>query len=166
MSAPYILVVDDEPDIRILVQEILQDEDYQVATAENGIAARAALRERRPDLVLLDLKLPDMDGMNVLKEIRREKPELHVIIMTGYASVASAVEVMKLGAFDYLPKPFEPDDLKKAVGRAFERRNRLGQGEDTLEAQRIGGLELGQCLFHIGPGSVLGKDGPHHDLEG
>ncbi len=68
MSAPYILVVDDEPDIRNLVQEILEDEDYEVATAENGETARAALRVRKPELVLLDIWMPDLDGITLLKE--------------------------------------------------------------------------------------------------
>ncbi|MBP6807507.1 MAG: response regulator, partial [Chromatiaceae bacterium] len=84
MSAAYILVVDDEPDIRGLVQEILEDEGYAVATAENGGAARRSLRERRPDLILLDIWMPDLDGISLLKEWSEDEGlPCPVIMMSG-----------------------------------------------------------------------------------
>ena len=91
MSAPYILVVDDEPDIRNLVQEILEDEDYEVATAENSERARSALRNRRPELVLLDIWMPDLDGITLLKEwAEGDGLPCPVIMMSGHGTVETA----------------------------------------------------------------------------
>ncbi len=122
MSAPYILVVDDEPDIRELVRDILEDEGYQVATAENGEAARAALRERRPDLVLLDIWMPDIDGISLLKEWSEGEEGLPcpVIIMSGHGTVETAVEATRLGAYDFLEKPLSLAKLLLTVERALE----------------------------------------------
>jgi DNA-binding NtrC family response regulator len=121
MSAPYILVVDDEPDIRTLVQEILQDEDYRVGVADCGAAARAALRERRPDLILLDVWMPDVDGITLLKEWG-ENDELPcpVIVMSGHGNVETAVEATRLGAYDFLEKPLSMAKLLLTVQRALE----------------------------------------------
>jgi len=121
MSAPYILVVDDEPDIRTLVQEILQDEDYQVATADNGAAARAALRERRPDLVLLDVWMPDVDGITLLNEWSENGVlPCPVIVMSGHGNVETAVEATRLGAYDFLEKPLSMAKLLLTTQRALE----------------------------------------------
>jgi two-component system nitrogen regulation response regulator NtrX len=121
MSAPYILVVDDEPDIRSLVQEILEDEDYRVASAENGAAARAALRERRPDLILLDVWMPDVDGITLLNEWTDNGGlPCPVIIMSGHGNVETAVEATRLGAYDFLEKPLSMAKLLLTVQRALE----------------------------------------------
>ena len=99
MGAPYVLVVDDEPDIRVLVKEILEDEHYDVGTADNGASARQALRDRRPDLVLLDIWMPDVDGISLLKEWSEDEGlPCPVIIMSGHGSVETAVEATRLGA--------------------------------------------------------------------
>ena len=107
MSAPYILVVDDEPDICGLVKEILEDEGYEVGTAEHGASARRALRERRPDLILLDIWMPDVDGITLLKEWAEGDEGLPcpVIMMSGHGTVETAVEATRLGAYDFLEKP-------------------------------------------------------------
>ena len=106
MSAPYILVVDDEPEIRHLVKEILEDEGYEVSVAENAEQARRARRLRRPDLVLLDIWMPDVDGITLLKEWSGENgPGMPVIIMSGHATVETAVEATRLGAYDFIEKP-------------------------------------------------------------
>ncbi len=122
MSAPYILVVDDEPDIRELVRDILEDEGYKVTTAENGEAARAALRERRPDLILLDIWMPDIDGISLLKEWAEGEDGLPcpVIIMSGHGTVETAVEATRLGAYDFLEKPLSLAKLLLTVERALE----------------------------------------------
>lgn len=121
MSAPYILVVDDEPDIRTLVQEILQDEDYRVGTAENGAAARSALRERRPDLVLLDVWMPDVDGITLLNEWNDNGGlPCPVIVMSGHGNVETAVEATRLGAYDFLEKPLSMAKLLLTIQRALE----------------------------------------------
>ena len=127
MSAPFVLVVDDEPDIRELVSEILVDEGYQVVTAENGEQARLALRERRPDLILLDIWMPDIDGISLLKEwaAAGELP-CPVIMMSGHGTVETAVEATRLGAYDFLEKPLSLAKLLLTVERALEA-NRLAQ---------------------------------------
>ena len=122
MSAPYILVVDDEPDICGLVKEILEDEDYEVGTAENGASARRALRERRPDLILLDIWMPDVDGITLLKEWAEGDEGLPcpVIMMSGHGTVETAVEATRLGAYDFLEKPLSLAKLLLTVQHAFE----------------------------------------------
>ena len=108
MNAPHILVVDDEPDIRDLVKEILEDEDYEVVVAENAASAREARRAKRPDLILLDIWMPDMDGISLLKEWSEgDQLSCPVIMVSGHGSVEAAVEATRLGAYDFLEKPLD-----------------------------------------------------------
>lgn len=132
----YILVVDDEPDIRNLLQEILEDEGYQVAVAENGNSARAARRAQRPDLVLLDIWMPDVDGISLLKEWSEEgAPAMPVIMMSGHGTVETAVEATRLGAYDYIEKPLSLAKLLLTIERALEaaklQRENLGLRRQT-----------------------------------
>ncbi len=121
MNLPFILVVDDEPDIRDSVKDILEDEGYGVGLAENGEAARAALRERRPDLILLDIWMPDIDGISLLKEWSEgDGLPCPVIIMSGHGTVETAVEATRLGAYDFLEKPLSLAKLLLTVERALE----------------------------------------------
>ncbi len=121
MSSAYILVVDDEPDIRELVREILEDEHYEVGTAENGETARLALRERRPDLILLDIWMPDLDGISLLKEWAEDEGlPCPVVMMSGHGTVETAVEATRLGAYDFLEKPLSLAKLLLTVERALE----------------------------------------------
>lgn len=127
MSAPFVLVVDDEPDIRELVGEILADEGYQVASAENGSQARQALRDRRPDLILLDIWMPDIDGISLLKEwAGAGQLPCPVIMMSGHGTVETAVEATRHGAYDFLEKPLSLAKLLLTVERALEA-HRLAQ---------------------------------------
>ncbi|MBT8440031.1 MAG: sigma-54 dependent transcriptional regulator, partial [Gammaproteobacteria bacterium] len=117
----YILIVDDEPDIRELVKDILEDEGHQVAVAENGIAARKLLRERRPQLVFLDIWMPDLDGISLLKEWSEgDGLPCPVIMMSGHGTVETAVEATRLGAYDFLEKPLSLAKLLLTVERALE----------------------------------------------
>ncbi|KAA6183857.1 sigma-54-dependent Fis family transcriptional regulator [Thiohalocapsa marina] len=121
MSATHILVVDDEPDIRETVRDILEDEGYTIANAENGEAARRALRERRPDLILLDIWMPDLDGISLLKEWAEDDGlPCPVIMMSGHGNVETAVEATRLGAYDFLEKPLSLAKLLLTVERALE----------------------------------------------
>lgn len=121
MKNPYILVVDDEPDIRDLVREILQDESYEVTVAENAAAARTEWNKQRPDLVLLDIWMPDTDGISLLKEWLEEEEGLcPVIMMSGHGTVETAVEATRLGAYDFLEKPLSLAKLLVTVSRALE----------------------------------------------
>jgi DNA-binding NtrC family response regulator len=117
----HILVVDDEPDIRRLVCEILEDEGYQVATAENAAAARELKKTTAPDLILLDIWMPDTDGITLLKEWVAEEAMLcPVVMMSGHGSVEAAVEATRLGAYDFLEKPLSLAKLLLIVERALE----------------------------------------------
>ena len=120
-QAPYIIVVDDEQDIRQLVSEILEDEGYEVAMAENAQEARRLKSLRTPQLILLDIWMPDSDGITLLREWVTEDHALcPVIMMSGHASVESAVEATRLGAYDFLEKPLSLAKLLLIVERALE----------------------------------------------
>ncbi len=117
-----ILVIDDEEIICNGCRLILSDQGHSVESHMKGRAGLGAIREGQFDVVLLDMKLPDMDGMEILRTAREEKPDLYVIVMTGYSTVQNAVEAMKLGAIDYIAKPFSDDELVLAVARALEKK--------------------------------------------
>jgi two-component system, NtrC family, nitrogen regulation response regulator NtrX len=121
MTAYHILVVDDEPEIRNLVREILEDEGYEVSVAESGEAAQRARRARRPDLILLDIWMPDVDGITLLKQWAEAGGlPCPVIMMSGHGTVETAVEATRLGAYDFIEKPLSLAKLLLTVERALE----------------------------------------------
>ena len=121
MSSPHILVVDDEPDIRSLLKEILEDEGFDISVAENASEARDARRHRRPDLILLDIWMPDTDGISLLKEWSDGgQVDVPVIMMSGHGTVETAVEATRLGAYDFIEKPLSIAKLLLTVQRALE----------------------------------------------
>jgi len=125
MNEPFsILVIDDEPVIRDSCLQILSRKGCKVWLSENGRKGLDCLNEQKIDIVILDLKLPDVDGLDVLCAIRESGSETVVIVITAYPTVECAVTVMKAGAFDYIPKPFTPNVLRTTVARALERRKR------------------------------------------
>ncbi len=115
-----LLVVDDERLIRWSLEQTLSKRGCEIFTASTGEAALAAVREDAPELVLLDLRLPDIDGLQVLRQIKELAPHVQVLIMTAYADVGTAVEAMRLGAYDYLPKPIDFDNLAVTLRNALE----------------------------------------------
>ncbi len=114
------LVIDDEQVVLNSVMKILSAENYEVDATLRGREGLDWALERHYDIVLTDVLMPDIGGMKVLRYIKRAKPSLPVVIITGYATVRSAVQAMKLGAADYLEKPFTPDELLKAVNSALD----------------------------------------------
>jgi DNA-binding NtrC family response regulator len=114
------LVIDDEQIVLDSVSKILTHENYQVDVSLSGRKGLEGAIQRDYDIVLTDIRMPDIGGMRVLRDIKRAKPSLPVVIITGYATVRSAVQAMKLGAADYIEKPFTPDQLLKAVASALD----------------------------------------------
>lgn len=125
ISSPRILVVDDEMIVCESCQRILEEEGLEVETALSGAEAFAKMKENPFDIVITDLKMPGIDGMEVLRTIRKDYPDTIVIMITGFSTVETAVEAMKLGAFDYIPKPFTPDEVSIVVKKAIEQKNLL-----------------------------------------
>ncbi|MBD3162215.1 MAG: response regulator, partial [Candidatus Eisenbacteria bacterium] len=118
----HVLVVDDDEAIRDSCRQTLERSGYEVETVCDGAEALRAIHARRPDLVLLDLRMPGLDGTEFLQRLRETNEDLDVIVITGYSSVESAVECMRLGAYDYLSKPFDAETLRLSVRRAIEKR--------------------------------------------
>ncbi len=122
-----ILVADDEEDLRTFLGEALERAGHEVTQVADGAAAIRAAREEPFDVVLTDLRMPGTDGMTVVRTVRTEQPDVEVIVLTAFGDVATAVEAMKLGAFDYLQKPIEgPAAIRELVSGALERRSKLG----------------------------------------
>ena len=123
MSQAKILVVDDEPDIRQLVQEILEDEGYTVQVAKDGESARLVYAQQKPDLVLLDIWMPDVDGITLLKEWSvAGKLDSQVVVMSGHGTLETAEEATRLGAFDFVQKPLSLAKLLATVHKALDSR--------------------------------------------
>ena len=126
-----ILIIDDEEIICAACTQILKEADYSIETALEGITGLKKIDEFKPDIVFLDLKMPGIGGMEVLERLREKDKSIVPIVITGYATIESAVESMKKGAFDFLPKPFTPAELRLITKRALEKR------KATLEAERL-----------------------------
>jgi len=124
MSKGRILVIDDEDIVRLSCSRTLVPEGYELAMAKNGQEGLKILEEGSYDLVLTDLKMPNMDGIEVLAKIKERWPSTDVVIVTGYQTVETAVKAIKLGAFDYIEKPFTPDTLIATVSNVFRIRNK------------------------------------------
>ncbi len=129
MSA-RILIVDDEEIVIRSCRRILSDSAYSVDSAPNGTEALRKVEETEYDLMVLDIMMPGIDGLEVLQQVKERHPDVDVIMVTGLSQIQTAVKAMKLGAFDYLSKPFDPDELKHVVDRALERRRLLQENRN------------------------------------
>lgn len=147
-----ILVVDDEPNVGMIFHRVLGEEGYDVVSAAGGAECLRVLKKEAPDLVFMDLRMPGMDGVETLRRIRETHADLTVVIMTAYQTVGSAVETMRLGAYDYLIKPLDTEKLKSitrqalSVGKA-SRRAPAGGGKTFLQAE----VSADQSLVAAGP---------------
>ena len=117
-----ILIIDDEEVVLDSCLQVFGSMGYELATARDGTAGLELMKEFGPDLVLVDLMMPGISGFEVLEAMRRQDPTVVAIVITGYSTVGSAVEAMKKGAFDFLPKPFTPDELRVITARGLEKR--------------------------------------------
>jgi len=119
---PKILIIDDEEIVLDSCTYILANSGYQLVTARNGTLGLEMLEQEKPDLVFVDLKMPGISGLEVLEKIQEYDPTIVPIVITGFATVSSAVEAMKKGAYDFLPKPFTPDEMRLIARRAIDKR--------------------------------------------
>lgn len=120
MSKNKILVIDDEDIVLMSCQRALTPEGYDVKTVRSGEDGLKLLQNEAYDLVLTDLKMPDIDGIEVLRIVKEKWPHIKVVIITGYQTVETAVKAVKLGAYDYIEKPFTPEQISLAVRNALE----------------------------------------------
>ena len=140
MEKKKALVIDDEQIVLDSVSTLLRDEGFEVDVSLDGREGLDWAIERKYDVVLTDIRMPDIGGMKVLRDVKRVNPALPVIMITGYASVESAVQAMKLGAAEYIEKPFEPEQLLEAVSRA------LGMSMEAEEQGLIHREEVAKVL--------------------
>ena len=124
MSA-RILVVDDEEIVIRSCLRVLEGNGYEIDVAHDGHEALRKVESNTYDVMILDIMMPNLGGMEVLRRVKETHPDINVIMITGLSQIDTAVQAMKLGAFDYISKPFEPDEIKLVVERALERRRRL-----------------------------------------
>lgn len=140
---PLILIVDDEEALRDGCRQVLEKAGYRVVTAKNGMEGIKLARENKPDMAFVDLKMPHMSGMEIIEILSGDIPDMVLVMITGYASIDSAVEAMKKGAYDYLPKPFNPDQLRALSFRGLEHRKlkietrRLREEKDEIQKNFI-----------------------------
>ena len=141
MNVPHILIIDDEPSVRLILEKTLKGEGYYLETASNGREGLQKLNDKAYDLLLLDLRIGKIDGLQVLKKAREKDEDLVVIILTGHGSIESAVEGLRQGAFDYLFKPAVPDTIRQRVRaglqhrqKAVRRRSMVAQVETLRQA--------------------------------
>jgi len=174
-----ILIIDDEEVMRDSLSQVFSRRGHSVRLADSGRAGLKLLSGEAFDLVVLDLKMPGIPGMEVLRRIRKLYPETVVIIITGHGTMASAVEAMKAGAYDFLPKPFTPDELTSILDRALEKRKlagelaRLRDGAGTDEAEVIIGpnkalYRIYQLIWKVAPTDsnvlITGESGTGKEL--
>ena len=142
-----LLIIDDERAIREACREIAESLGYEVSTAENAERAFRTLEEKAFDMALLDLRLPGASGLEALHRLRESNPDMVIVVMTGYATVPSAVDAMRLGAFDYMTKPFTMDDL----------RTRLDRVAHHLKTKNDSRLQRARMKSKMGFGSIIGQ---------
>ena len=154
-----VLVVDDDEDICLYLREFLTREGFRVATVSKAADALVEIRQGRHQIVLLDVRLPGVDGLELLRQIRAIDSDICVIVMTGYPSVQSAVESMKAAAFDYLQKPFDLQDLRVVLERAIHEKGLVIDAEERVNQllgtrirtqRKVRGLTLRQLANKTG----------------
>ena len=176
---PTVLIIDDEPAHRLMVRVVLGDAGFKVLEADNGPAGLATLRSKSVDVVLLDMRMPGMSGQEVLQRLHEEGNFPPVIMLTAFGNVGSAVEAMKIGAWDYLTKPTDNDELLAVVQKAAEhvrltRENRdLKKQIGQLRETRIIGnspavRKVVELIEQVGPSEanvlILGESGTGKEL--
>jgi len=173
------LIVDDEPGHRMLVRAVLEDAGWRVTDAATGEAALAALDRAQPHVALVDMKMPGMDGLTLMRELHARIPVLPVVLLTAFGSVGAAVEAMKQGAFDYLTKPADNDELTAVLEKSYEYRRLIDENArlrsalqngaaETLVGASPGILRVRELIEQAGPSEatvlILGESGTGKEL--
>ena len=127
MAIEKILVVDDEPLVRNFLKEVLEAEDYEVLTTEDGLSALKEVERGGIDLVITDVRMPKLNGIELLKEVKKRSPSTLVVVITAYGTIENAVEAMKNGACDYITKPLSPEQIKLTIQKASQHKNLLNE---------------------------------------
>ena len=140
-----LLLIDDEEDVRYSFQRIFDSPEIELATASSGEEGLKVIAKFKPDLVLMDVRMGGMNGLETLRRIRPNEPKLLVILMTAYGTTQTAIEAMKLGAYDYLLKPFDIAKLKEIVGNALKAARDMKQVVSYRAAAGIRGLRTRHC---------------------
>jgi CheY-like chemotaxis protein/glycine cleavage system H lipoate-binding protein len=145
------MVVDDDKSICKSVANVLKNEGYIVDMVFSGEEALEKVEEKKYAIIIVDIMMPGMSGIDLLKEIKKKKPDITVIMITGYPSIKTAVESIKLSAFDYIPKPFTPDELRALVARALERRQTYEEVAANLgiEEEKLVEISIPEGLYCI-----------------
>jgi two-component system NtrC family response regulator len=149
-----ILIVDDEKNYRVVLEALLAPEGYEVLTAGSGREALKLVREADVDLIITDMKMPGMSGMELMEEAKKIEPDLPVIMMTAYGTIEMAVEAMKKQAFDYITKPFQNEELKLTIKKALENYRLI------RENRRLSDALLSQYRY----GNIIGKSKPMREI--
>lgn len=144
----HILIVDDEPSVRMMLEAALRPQGYRVQSVGSGKEARTMVNDHEFDLILLDLRLGDLDGIDILQEVKRLWPNTEVMLLTAHGSINSAISALRHGAFDYLLKPAQVHDIRERVERGLARRRATVQRTDLLQrisdsARALGVIEGG-----------------------
>ncbi|MCG6908836.1 MAG: response regulator [Deltaproteobacteria bacterium] len=159
----HILVMEDDVTVAKGLEMVLTEEGYDVALAGTGELAMKAFREKKFELLVADLRLPDINGMEIIRQVKEQKPETEVIVITGYGTTATAVEAMKMGVHDFLPKPFTEEEIKNAIAEALSTQEETAvkteaQKAETEEQRLIQKREVTQVLNRTAEDSDFWKD--------
>ena len=163
MKPAQILIVDDELIARENLEHVLRKEGYEVVAEENGAAALATLKKREFDLVMTDLRMQQVDGMQILERTKELYPHTEVIMITGYATVTSAVEAMQKGAYHYLPKPYKIDEVRILVRQALEKRSlirEVAELRQQVRSQKGLPLLIGKSPKMVGLSKTIAQIAP------
>ena len=146
----HILIVDDEPLVRRSLSELLTLSGYTVSTANNGREALEFLKDYNTDIIITDIKMPEIDGMQLLKQVKLANPNIAVILITGYGSIENAIEAIKEGAYDYVTKPIVDSEIKIVIDRLIKQRRLQEENAKLKEQLAVSQKELFQ--------DIVGKD--------
>ncbi|RJR23077.1 MAG: DNA-binding response regulator [Nitrospiraceae bacterium] len=156
-----ILIIDDDKDIRSVLSDLVKSGGYETFTAGNGKTALKEISTHCPDMVLLDVKLPGVDGMTILERIRNIDRNIAIIMLTAYGDIRDAVKAMKLGAFDYITKPFENDEILSLIKKALQARPHTNYSPSTAlslrEKEVLNWLKQGKSSWELASILMIGE---------